>query len=219
MKKTLLLIPLIFGLGSSAWATACASGTLASYETTGFSCSVGDLTFSDFSYIPIASGGASAPDASGVAVTPVIGPSDGLLFTAAWLVGVNQTEDSSISYDVSTTNPGGIEDLELILVGGAVGTGIASAAETSVAPAESLFTGVGSGTNVLTDSATFPPVGSLSLTKDIGVSGGTAGAAHVSGVTNLFSEGTSSTVPEPSLLILCTGLMGLVPVARRKLGL
>ena len=38
-------------------------------------------------------------------------------------------------------------------------------------------------------------------------------STQVSSVTNLFS---TIATPEPSLLILCTGLLGLVPFARRK---
>lgn len=221
MKKMLLLIP-VLSLGTSAWATSgtCTSGTLAQYDASGFSCTLGDLTFSDFSYIPADSGGATAPPDAGVTVTPVtsgFGTETGLLFTAAWLVGMGQSEDSSISYEVSTTNPGGITDLSLVVVGGAAGSGIASVAETTVNPPESLFTEFANGTDIPTASATFAPVGSINVTKDIGLSGGTApGGAHISDVYNLFSEGT--TVPEPSMIFLCTGILGLVPIARRKFG-
>ncbi|MGA2882085.1 MAG: hypothetical protein ABSG13_24290 [Bryobacteraceae bacterium] len=226
MKKTLLLIPFVFGLGSAAWASTCTSDTLAVYDTPGFSCTLGDLTFDDFAYIPAASGGAVAPPDAGVTVTPVTtGPTGfttdtGLLFTAAWLASSGQTVDSSISYDVSTSNPGGITDLALVIVGGSLGTGSASVAETAAIPpappSEFLDTAFSSGFNSATDAVTFPPAGSLSLTKDIALVGGTGGSAHVSDVYNLFSQGTNSTVPEPSLVILCGGLLVLLPVARRK---
>ena len=220
MKKTLLLIPLVVGLSCSAWAGTCVTGTLATYDVLGFSCMLGDLTFSDFDYIPAASGGAVSPDAGGVTVTPVSGgPETGFELTAAWLAGPNQTIDSSISFDVSTTNPAGITDAQLSVVGASAGTGTASVAElsTSTTPNLNLFAYYALGTiSVPTDSATFAPIGSLSVFKDIGVSGGTAGVGHLSDVYELFSEGTSSTVPEPSLTILCAGLVGLVPLVRRK---
>ncbi len=219
MKKTLLLITFVFGLGSSAWASTCASGTLAVYDVPGFTCSLGDITFSNFMYTSSAFGGALAPPDSGVAVTPVtsgFGTDTGLLFTSGWLVASGETIDSSITYDVSTTNPGGITDLDLVTAGGAANGGLASVAEISVAPSESLFTEFGAGPGIPSDSVTFPPVMSLDLTKDIGVTGGTSGAAHLSDVYNLFSEGTSTMTPEPSLVILCAGLIGLVPLARRK---
>ncbi len=227
MKKTLLLISFAFGLGSSAWASTCMSGTLAVYDASGFTCSLGDLTFSDFAYIPASSGGAVAPTDAGVTVTPITtGPTGfttdtGLLFTAAWLASSGQTVDSSISYDVSTSNPGGITDLAEVIVGGALGDGAASVAETGAippaAPSILLDTAFSSGFNSPSDEVTFPPAESLSLTKDIALVGGTAGSAHVSDVYNLFSEGTMTTTPEPSLVILCAGFLGLVPIARRKL--
>jgi hypothetical protein len=222
MMKTLLLVTFVFGASYSAWATSCVSGTLASYEVANFSCTLGDLTYSDFSYLSAADGGAFAPDANGVTVTPVtagFGSDTGLVFTSIWAVGTNQAEDSSITYSVETSNPGGITDVDLITVGGAAGEGIGTVAETSATGPISLFTEFGPGTDIPSDTATVfvPADTTLSVTKDIGVSGGTApGGAHLSDVYNLFSQGTTSTVPEPSLLILCTGLLGLVPVLRRK---
>jgi hypothetical protein len=222
MKKTLLLVTFVFGGSYSAWATSCVSGTLASYEVANFSCSVGTLTYSDFSYLSAADGGALVPSTDGITVTPVtagFGSDTGLVFTAIWAVGTNQAEDSSITYSVETSNPGGITDEKLVTVGGAAGQGIATVAETSATGPISLFTEFGPGTDIPSDTATvFVPADTeLTVTKDIGVSGGTvAGGAHLSDVYNLFSQGTTSTVPEPSLLILCTGLLGLLPVLRRK---
>jgi hypothetical protein len=219
MKQTILLIPLVLGLGVSAWGNACMSASLAVYDASGFSCTVGDLTFDDFNYVPASSGGAYVPPDSGVTVTPVtsgFGDEIGLLFTAPWLVGSEQSIDSSISFDVSTSDPAGISDLFLYVVGGAAGNGVAGVAEDSPSPSLSLFTEFGPGTSINTDSVAFTPVDSLSLTKDIGLSGGMgAGGAHISDVYNLFSEGTTSTVPEPPLVILCIGLMGFVPFARK----
>jgi hypothetical protein len=228
MKKTLLLTLFVFGLGSSAWAGTCMPGTLAEYDASGFSCTLGDLTFSDFSYIGIADGGAGVPSDAGVAVTPVpagSGPTgftsdSGLLFTAAWLASSGQTVDSSITYDVTTTNTGGITDLALDIVGGALGTGTASVAEAAAfppaPPTESLDTVFSTGFNSPSDEVTFPPESSVSLTKDIALVGGSAGTAHISDVYNLFSEGVPSTVPEPSSLLLCAGILAFIPFARRK---
>jgi hypothetical protein len=208
MKTTLLLIPLVLGLGSSAWASTCMSGTLAAYEASSFSCSIGDLTFSDFTYTLIASGGAVAPDATGVAVTPITTGEIGLLFNAAWLANAGQTIDAPISYDVSSPTAD-ITDLTLEMVGTTTLTGSASVAETA-----SNGRNLGVTPAAFTQTVTFAPVDSLSLNKDIAVSGGTTGTGHISYVYNLFSE--TSPVPEPSLLILCTGLLGLVLIARRK---
>jgi hypothetical protein len=192
-------------------------GTLADYTVSGFTCSIDGLTFSGFNYHPTASGGASAPDAGGVSVNPeMVGGESGFLFTAGWLVKQNQVEDSTITF-TATCNLCLINDLVLIMGGGDRSSGTASVSETSVTPFVSLLTGAG----VLSDVTTLSPgVTTITVTKDIGVSGGTAtdGLAHISAVTNLFSTNMMTTMtPEPSLGLLCLGLSGIIPFARRKL--
>jgi hypothetical protein len=218
MKKTLLLFTFAFGFSYSAFADPCDTDTLTEYIADG-SCTIGDLTFSGFSYTSSQLGGGLAPSTDGITLNlATSGGETGLNFSSLWVAGTGQFVDSSITYTVTTSNPNGISDLDLRIVGGAAGSGVATAAETSFAPPLSLFTEFGPGTVIPEDSKTiFPPVGSLTVVKDIGVTGGsTAGGAHISDVFNLFSE--TSTVPEPSLLILCTGLLALLPVARRKFG-
>lgn len=223
MKKILLLIPIALGVGSSAWAGACTSATLSVYDATGFTCTIGDLTFSNFNYNDISvTGGALTPSDMGVNVDPItsgFGTETGLEFMSSWLTGPGQSLDSSISFDVSTSDPLGITDLELFVVGGAGGTGAASVAEGSSSPPVNLSTAFSTSFNDNDDKTTFPPadVFSLSLSKDIAVSGGTTGFGHISEVYNLFSQGKTTMTPEPSLLVLCAGVLGLVPVVRRKL--
>lgn len=207
-RRTLLLTTIFLCIGCTAWAGTCAIGTLAIYDTAGFSCTLDGFTFSNFSYSASASGGASAPDAAGVAVTPITGTETGLQFNAAWIVGSGQTEDAAIGYTV--TCPSCITDLVLTMTGAATGTGIGGVAEQAGAlPSLGVSTGGPSSA-----SETFAPVSSLSVTKDIGVSGGANGTAHISVVDNLFSR---TAIPEPSLLLVCTGLLGLIPLARRRL--
>jgi hypothetical protein len=216
MKKTLLLILSTFGLSYSAFASPCDTDTLADYMTDG-SCTIGDLTFSDFMYTSSDLGGGLAPTPDGITVSSAT-MGTGLDFNSLWVAGTGQLVDSSITFTVSTTNPGGITDLDLIVAGGANGSGVASATESSTSPVLSLAAGFGPGSTIPEDSTTiFPPVDSITVTKDIGVSGGsTGGFAHLSDVYNLFSEGTS-TVPEPSSLFLCAGVLAFIPIARRKL--
>lgn len=221
MKQILLLIPIALAAGSSAWANGCVSEALSIYDSPGFTCSLGDLTFSDFKYSPTSSGGAVAPPDTSVTVNTItsgFGAETGLEFVSAWLAGSGQTIDSSISFDVSTSDTAGITDLELYVAGGADGQGVASVAEVAPTPPVNLYTSFQSGSANNLDKTTFPPadVFSLSLTKDIGLAGGMAGTAHISDVYNLFSEGTTTMTPEPSLLVLCVGALGLVPVVRRK---
>jgi hypothetical protein len=213
MKKTLLLITFVFGSSYSAFAGACNSDTLADYITEG-SCTIGDLTFSDFGYSDIQDG-AVAPSTSTITVAPATSGT-GLDFSSVWIAATDQFAQSTITYTVTTTNPGGITDLDLVLGNTTItaGSGVATAEELSSAP--TLFTTLGPGSNIPEDSTVFPPVDTLNLTKIISVSGGaTGGVAQIGSVLNLFSEGTSP-VPEPSLLILFTGLLAIIPVARRK---
>jgi hypothetical protein len=214
MKKKLLMLSLLVCLSSVVHAAPCLGGTLDYFTEAGFTCTFNDLTFHDFSYLPSAFGGAVAPGASGVAVNPeIVGGNVGFLFSAGWLAGPGQIDDSLISY-TATCNGCLIDNLVLIMGGGASKTGLASVSETStsVTPNVSLITG---GTQ-LTDMTTFTTgVGSITLTKDIGVSGGTDGFASISAVSNLFSTETTLT-PEPQLILLCLGLLGIIPVTRRK---
>lgn len=216
MKTMLLTLSLLACLFSAAaQADVCTGGTLADYIASGFTCSIDGLTFSGFAYHATASGRASAPDAQGVAVNPeMVGGESGFLFTAGWLVSKGQVEDSTIVY-TATCNQCLIDDLVLIMHGGSSSSGTASVSETSVTPFVNLLTGG----SVLSDMTTFSPgVTTISVTKGIAVSGGTAsdGLAQISTVTNLFSTDTI-TIPEPSLGLLCFGVFGLIPVARRKL--
>jgi hypothetical protein len=213
MKKTLLLFTFVFGLSYSAFAGACVNSTLAIYDASGFSCTIGNITFSDFGYI---GSGTNPVDASQVGVTPeTIGGETGFQFNAPWVAAPGETTDGFISFSAAC-NGCQFNDLVLQEAGAGAGPGgIVNITENSSALPGSLIVGAIPGTTILSDSATFSPVGSLSVTKDVGVRGGTGGlGSGVSSVTNLLSE--TSTVPEPSLGILCTGLLGLVPIARRK---
>jgi len=215
MKKTLLLFTFVFGGVYSAWAGACASSTLAVYDTAGFSCSIGDITFDSFSYVP---SGSEIIPAADVAVTPeIIGGELGFQFNAPWFALPGGFLDSYIDY-TATCNGCEIDDLVLTIGGATAGTGgIVNVAETSPALTGSLVVGAAGSTTILSDSQTFTPVGSLTVSKDILLAGGSGGlGSQVSAVTNLFSSTSTSTVPEPPLLYLSVGLLGLVPFARRK---
>ena len=216
MTKKLLLMLLTLACASYVLQAApCASDTLANYIA-GPGCTIDGLFFDHFAYTNPSSGGGISPDATGVDVTPVtMGSEVGFTFTASWLAASGQTSDGNIAYSATCVTCM-ITDLELAMDGIGMGTGVASVAETSTSPVVALGTSSSLGFTKLTDSTTFSPVGSITLTKDIGASGGTAGVGHVSAVTNLFSTNTS--VPEPSLFLLSLGFVALVPVARKKFG-
>ena len=224
MKKTLLLITFVFGVSYSAFATPCMSDTLADYVTDG-SCTFDGLTFSGFIYT--ASGSNPVPDGS-INVTPVDeGGEIGLQFSAigagpAVGSGPDLTATSVIQFAAtvdSATCPGcAIDDLVLTQAGASAGPGgYVNVTETSSVLPGSLVVGASPTVTILSDSATFSPTNTVSVTKSIMIDGGTsAGLGSQDGlVTNLFSL-TTSPVPEPSLLILFTGLLALIPFARRK---
>jgi hypothetical protein len=220
MKRTLLLVLLYACVSLVVQATPCVSGgTLDSYIGLGAAgCTFDGLLFNNFAYTNTASGGGVSPDATGVKVDTIPGTEAGLEFVGSWLAGTNQTSDGNIAYSVTCQNCQ-IDDLALIMNGVGEGTGIASVAETSTSPSIALGTTSFVGFTQLTDSTNIKPIGTLNLTKDIGASGGTGGnggSGHVSGVYNLFSTNTQTTMsPEPSLLLLCVGALSLLPVARK----
>ncbi len=221
MKKMLLLTLSIFvATAVSASASSCPSAPLSTYDVLGFSCSLGDLTFSDFVYTPVGVGkGVVVPSDTSIDVTPVtISNIDlGLDFaaTSPWTVGSGQLDLSTLTFDVTTSNPIGLTDIYLAAAGGFTGTGSASVTEDT--SSGGVFTEYSSGSIVPNASTTFAPVGSLSVLNGINLVGGNAGSsAEVGSFLNLFSEAPISTVPEPSLSLLCLCALGLVPVVRRK---
>jgi len=221
MKKTLLLVTLLVATSSMGWAGACSMGTLDTYLVSGFSCSIDGKTFSGWGYSPTASGGASIIPASGVAVIPCPSSNslcsaiptgeEGFVFTAPWGATSGQSQDSLISYTVTSSTP--IIDALLLYAGfGVTGTGFASVAET-IPGVGKLFVSDPPGTPG-SQTIDFTGVTTLSVTKDIEVVGGTSGTAAVSEVANGWSQ---SKVAEPaSVSLFGSGLLALVGYLRRR---
>jgi hypothetical protein len=229
MNKMFHVLCVLLGTSAIAMASvACPVSTYDNYLGNGFSCTIDDKAFSNFSYSASASGGAALIPPSGVAVVPVTTLNDpGFLFTGGFGVISNQTQDELFGFTVRV-NLGGnpIDDITLLQIGSAfTGTGSASIAE-SVCLGDTFANGCLNGTIVqlstvdnstlvkLSDHLTFAPVRVIDVVKDLELFGGPNGSAFVSGVENQFSEVAT---PEPgSLLMLGTGIVGLAGVLRRK---
>jgi len=223
MIKTPLLIAVLFlGASYSAWASACVSGDKLSQYIAAGSCTFDDLTFTFSPTSYVASGSVLIPASDVTVSTETVGDEEGLLFNAPWFAQATTTLDADISYTVSC-NSCDIDDWSLSIAGISLAPGDAfvDVGETSPDVPSTDWLGVGANSigSLLTDTTTFPPQGSLSVDKDLTVYGGSTASfitTKVSSMTNLFSTTAMSTVPEPSLAILCLGLVGLLPLARRR---
>jgi hypothetical protein len=230
-KKLSLMIA--FGLAATAM-TAFATpvcpdgGPLSTFLASGYSCQIGDKVFSNFTYTSSAFGGALAVPAAGITVDTIgphgsgaslIGADIGLQFNAGWNALAGQTSDSDIGFTVTVL--GGalkIEDFGLAQVSGVLPNGSASVVENGCGPAPCTpselavmtFDSGGSNTQRVSDTM-FTPRGSVEVSKDISVTGGTSGAAHLSLVTDTFSQ-----IPEPMTMGFIGGGLALLGVARLR---
>jgi hypothetical protein len=214
MKKTLLMTIFVFGVCGSIQAGTCPTSKLATYDAVGFTCNIGSLDFSNFSYHPT---GLNTPSDANVEVDPIPGAESGFEFFAGWSAGIGNVQDSAIKYTVSCDGCS-IIDLVLSMEGnGASGDSFINIAESSGGAVPALLIGENTSTTVNSDLEPIPPTGMLNLTKDILLNGGSKGfGAAVSEVDNFFSTTTQTTMtPEPRLLLLCMGALCLFPVARK----
>src|ERR1700682_3105601 len=235
MKKILMLITVLLGLSPFGWAGACGVSTVNVYDTPGFSCTIGDKTFSGFTYSATSVLTNKISDTA-VAVVPITTPGDpGFLFTAAWNVSQQQAQNSFIGFNIAV-HPGGhsIIDASLGQLGsGFSGTGIASVGETLCLGdtfADGCLHGVVASLNAendasnvkLSDSINFAPVTLIGVTQDLSVVGGPSGSARLSGLQEQFfsKQGTApepATTPEPaSLILFSSGLLTLGGFVRRR---
>ena len=220
IKFCLMALASLMLISTAAFATpaACLPGTLDTYLTPSFSCSINALTFGAWSYAS-----ATVPSTA-IEVTPITTLGyEGFNFNTLWTVnnttgGGLMTEDSTIGF---TAAGPGITDLELSFNGSFTGTGSANVSETYCFnhPVAGCASGPSNGGQIqvtnppptFSDVVFFSPQTSISVLKDIGVSTGSGfGSASISQVTNQFSS------PEPlSFVLLGSGLLGLGLLRKR----
>lgn len=182
MMRLPTLICLLLAVTRTAMAGACPIDTLATYTAGGFSCSIGGLMFSNFTYTGTASGGAGIASASAIAVSPV---SSGLQFRVPFGVLSGQTQDGLIGFRVTVSSGNLIGFASSMLGYGTTGTGTVSVATTGSNGVEP-FLFYNAGGTVATQSVTFGGVTSLPVITDIAVNGN-GGSALVSGASQQFT--------------------------------
>jgi hypothetical protein len=235
MRRAILALLVVLASSLVVFADNCPTTTYDNYIVPGFSCGIGDKTFSDFAYTGTANPPGFEIPAGSVGVTPITTAGDpGLQWSAGWFASTTSgvlTQDSLFQFNVSV-NPNGapITDLSLAIGGvGFAGTGAVIVDETACLGALlptctggqiiTLRVFSSAGGTQLVDTASFAGVDLVSVSKDVEIQAGTNGDASLSVLTDQFSEG-SSTVPEPGTLsMLGLGGAALVGFARRKLNL
>jgi hypothetical protein len=203
-------------------AASCTSGTLASYIALGNTgCTIGNDTFFDFQLIADQSGGgAPAINASDItviglgpsgtsgagAVAPILTDDIGVEFEAIWATTAGQIQEDEISFAVSVSpSASEITDAGLIQDSNTTGNGSVTVAEKGCSgltfPCSQLW-GVATNDTQAVEDTIFSATGTLSVEKDIAVSGN-SGTAGLSSVADVFSV---SNVPEPRALVLLLAL-------------
>jgi len=220
---TLILAVSALGLSAlpAAADSACAaSATMDTYLAANYSCYIGNLDFSNFSYTSSASSPPTPVPATAVTVDAVDGASGiGFSFNSSWTaVGANEFSDAAIGFTVSVIGGGAatLEDAAVFQTGGVDWTNTGSIAQVTEDGCSLPGTPCSQEWDVMTSKTTnttefaaesfYTPTGSLSVSKDINASDGTSAGAHA---TISLVQDTFSQVPEPRSLALLLGL-GLV---------
>jgi hypothetical protein len=217
MQRFFLVLIAALMITSVAMATTtCPTGNYDQYiDPTSITCATNNLQFSQFGF---QGGGSNPPTAASIGVMPIdILGNEGFQFNPAFNVVNGQSEDATITFEVSGLNGTLISDLGIGFNGSFQGTGSSSFTE------EYCTGGFGMGTchtfsvtnppEILNQEINITPTPHLFISKDFNVSApaGTGNQASISSASNQYSN-----VPEPSQIgMLLVGMGGLF-VARRK---
>ena len=187
----------------------------------------GDKMLSEVYVFGSGTGGAIAPDANSMFVQggqDSITGNYGLWFLLSWNAFSGQTINATLNFKISIL-PGYdnyfIKDVGMDITGSsATGTGGVNVGETvwdapfpggNVIASLSCSKQANDGGAYLVDYAEFAPLKEIWIfSKDISITGGTNGSAHLSGLFQFYSQ-----VPEPATIVLL-GTAGLWVFARKK---
>lgn len=241
MRKQLLLVCPMLLATTAMWGAplACQTAQMSIYDVSGFSCTLGGILFSNFSYANTN----PPPTDSQVTVMPMVDSSGDvtLQFDGAFSAGAGESMSVSIAYTAMAATPvmtgqslamtgfgqsgnGSVDIGENICLGGTFaisgqcgGTGEDSISVFDFSP-----------TNMRTfDAVAFSPVQSeISVVKNIAINGGTSGTNASATVSEVFNTTNSSggvgttgggTVPEPGTMwMMGSGLLVSALAWRRR---
>jgi PEP-CTERM motif len=239
LKSLALAVSAVLLSSTGAWAGACTSSTLDTYETAGFSCSIGDVTFDNFTFSATAGTPHSGSLINGndsINVTPQsTGGQIGLSFSNLGLK-VSPNDDSfNVIIQFRATDAGGafdgwnvrIDDAGATATTYAIGAfGVVGLSDGVCAENDSALAHCGPFSGNTLSGALDTASGSFADTTTLDLqSEGVAGAIGTSGdlaVLNAYTvllstESNTTSVPEPaSLTLFGAGLAALWMRRRRK---
>jgi hypothetical protein len=227
------LLTLAFGFGGGllmasttpASAAACAAGAYSTYNPQNpgvggsITCTIDNLSFSNFSFTGTAGGGANVPTAASINIIPITTPgNEGFTFNPGFIEANGASQDVEVNFEVTALNGAKITDLGIGFNGVASGTGSATSfSEQYCTGGFGTCNNIFAVTNpppVLSQEINIPATSTLFVVKDVGATAGTGGSASISAFANTFSQ---TEVPIPGALpLFATGLVGLWGLRRKR---